>query len=68
MKEGRDQESIQSNTTPEPGYKCTIGKVTTSQLDIANESQEVSRFPAGDYKASINRHTRKHNKTKAEIT
>ena len=40
----------------------TNGKVTTSQLDITNESQEVSPFPAGDQKASINRHARKHNK------
>ena len=31
------------------------GKVTTSQLDITNESQEVSPFPAGDHKASTNR-------------
>ena len=31
------------------------GKVTTSQLDITNESQEVSPFPAGDLKASTNR-------------
>ena len=30
----------------------TIGKVTTLQLDITNESQEVSPFPAGDHKAS----------------
>ena len=29
------------------------GKVTTSQLDITNESQDVSPFPAGDHKASI---------------
>ena len=26
----------------------TNGKVTNSQLDITNESQEVSPFPAGD--------------------
>ena len=32
--------------------KDTNGKVTTSQLDITNESQEVSQFPAGDHKAS----------------
>ena len=31
------------------------GKVT-SQIDITNESQEVSPFPAGDHKASTNRH------------
>ena len=27
----------------------TNGKVTTSQLDITNGSQEVSPFPAGDH-------------------
>ena len=31
----------------------TNGKVTTSQLDITNESQEVSLFPAGDHKAAL---------------
>ena len=41
-------------------------KSTTSQLEITHKSQEVSRFPAGDHKASINR--RKHNKNKTEIT
>ena len=46
----------------------TNGKVTTSQLDITNESQEVSPFPVGDHKASINRRARKHNKNKTEIT
>ena len=46
----------------------TNGKVTTSQLDIINESQEVSPFPAGDHKASINRRARKHIKIKTEIT
>ena len=45
----------------------TNGKVTTSQLDITNESQEVSPFPAGDHKALINRRTQKHNKNKTEI-
>ena len=34
----------------------TNGKVTNSQLDTTNESQEVSPFPAGDHKAHINRH------------
>ena len=32
----------------------TNRKVTTSQLDITNESQEVSPLPAGDHKASTN--------------
>ena len=31
----------------------TNGKVTNSQLDTTNESQEVSPFPAGDHKANI---------------
>ena len=43
-------------------------KVTNSQLDITNKSQEVSPFPAGDHKASINRLLRKHDKHKTEIT
>ena len=30
-------------------------KATNSQLDITNESQEVSPFPAGDHKAPTNR-------------
>ena len=42
----------------------TNGKVTTSQLDITNESQKVRPFPAGDHKASTNRRARKHNKTR----
>ena len=46
----------------------TNGKVTTSQFDTTNESQEVSPFPAGDRKASINRCARNHNKNKTEIT
>ena len=33
----------------------TNGKVTTSQLDITNKSQDVSPFQAGDLKASTNR-------------
>ena len=64
-KDSKDQESI--NQAPHL-TKDTNGKVTTSQLDITNESQEVSPFPAGDHKASINIHARKHNKNKTEIT
>ena len=55
-KEGKNQESIQSNW-----------KVITSQLDITNESQEVSPFQARDHKASINRRARKNNTNKTEI-
>ena len=42
----------------------TNGKVTTSQLDTTNESQEVSPFPVGDHKASTNRRASKHKKTR----
>ena len=33
----------------------TNGKVTDSQFDTTNESQEFSSFPAGDHKAHITR-------------
>ena len=42
----------------------TNGKVTNSQLDTTNESQEDSPFPAGDHKAHINRRTQRHCKHK----
>ena len=48
-----DQESIQSSTTPDPGYQRESDKLT---VDTTNESQEVSPFPAGDHKAHINIH------------
>ena len=57
-KEGNDQESIQSSPHL---TQDTNWKVTTSQLVISNESKEVSPFQAGDHKAAINRHARKHN-------
>ena len=44
----------------------TNGKVTNSQLDTTNESQEVSPFPAGDHKAHINRGRQRHSKHKKE--
>ena len=44
----------------------TNGKVTNSQLDTTNESQEVSPFPASDHKAHINRHAQRHSKRKTE--
>ena len=46
----------------------TSGRVNASQLDITNESQEASPFPAGGHNASINRRARKHNKNNTEIT
>ena len=48
----KDQESIQSSTTPDPRYQWESDKLT---VDTTNESQEVSPFPAGDHKAHINR-------------
>ena len=51
-KEGKDQESY--NHAPHL-TKDTNEKGTTSQLDITNESQEVSLFPAGGHNASTNR-------------
>ena len=57
-KEGKDQEMIRSSTTPDPGV--ANGKVTNLQLDITNKSQEVSPFPAGVHKATINKRAQKH--------
>ena len=59
----KDQESIQSSTTPDPGYQWESDKPT---VDATNESQEVSPFPAGDHKAHINRRAQRHSKHKAE--
>ena len=42
----------------------TNGKVTNSQLDITNESQEVSPFPAGDHKTHINRRAQRQASTR----
>ena len=42
----------------------TNWKVTNSQLDTTNESQEVSPFPAGDHKPHINRRSQRHSKEK----
>ena len=53
------------NQLPHP-TQDTNGKVTHSQLDTTNESQEVSPFPAGDHKAHINRRAQRHCKRKTE--
>ena len=53
------------NQVPHP-TQDTNGKVTNSQLDTTNESQEVSPFPAGDHKAHINRRVQRHSKHKTE--
>ena len=46
----------------------TNGKMTNSQLDTTNKSQEVSPFPAGDHKAHINRRAQRHSKRKTGKT
>ena len=46
----------------------TNEKVTNSQLDTTNESQEVSPYPAGEHKAHINRRAQKQSKHKTEKT
>ena len=44
----------------------THAKVTNSQLDTTNKSQEASPFPAGDHKVHINRRAQRHCKHKTE--
>ena len=61
----KDQESIQSSTTPDPGYQWESDKLTE---DTTNESQEVIPFPAGDHKSHINRRAQRHSKHKTEKT
>ena len=61
----RNREKIRNRYNQAPHLtQDTNGKVTTSQLDITNERQEISSFPAGDHKASTNRRAWKHNKTR----
>ena len=59
----QSQESIQSSTTPDPGYQWESDKLT---VDTTNESQEVSPFPAGEHKVHINRRAQRHSKHKTE--
>ena len=46
----------------------TNGKVTDSQLDTTNESQEVNLFPAGDHTAHINGRAQRLANRKTEKT
>ena len=64
-KDGKDRESKQSSSTHDPGHQWESDNFT---IDITDESQELSPFPAGDHKASINRAAWKHNKNQTEIT
>ena len=54
------------NQVPHLTTQDTYGKVTNSQLDTRNTSQENSPFPAGDHKAHINRRAQRHSKHKTE--
>ena len=51
-KGGKDQESIQSSTTPDPGYHMEKWQ---KHNQSSQTSQEASPFPAGDHKAAMNR-------------
>ena len=62
---GKDQKSIQSSATSDPGYQW---ESYNSQLDTTNESQEASPFPAGDHKTHINIRAQRHSKHKIEKT
>ena len=53
------------NQVPHP-TQDTNGKVTNSQFDTTNESQEVSPFAARDHKAQLNRRAQRHSKHKTE--
>ena len=44
----------------------TNGKVTNSQVDTTNKSQEISPFSAGDHKVHVQRRAQKHSKHKTE--
>ena len=46
--------------------QVTNEKVTNSQLDTTNESQEVSHFSAGDHKPHMNRPAQRHSNHKTE--
>ena len=65
-KEGTDQVLIQPSSPSDPGYQWESKKKLT--IDIKNESQKVNPSPAGDRKASIKSHARKHTKHRTEVT
>ena len=52
-KEGKDQESMHSSTTPEPDITWESEKNTMKHH--IQESQDTSHLPAGDHKATMNR-------------
>ena len=64
-KEDKDQESIQSSTTPDPVYQWESNKLTTRHHKREPKGQPFpSRWPQGNK----NRRAQKHNKHTTEIT
>ena len=51
-KDGKDQKTIQSSTTPDPGYHMGNEQ---KYNNISSKSQEVSLFPADDHEVPMNR-------------
>ena len=51
-KEGKDRESIQSSTTPDPGYQWKSNNVT---IRHHKQVQRGQPFPIGDHEASTNK-------------
>ena len=66
--EGKDQESIQSNTTPRPDPGHHMGKWQKHKKHNIKEIQEASPFPAGDEKASRNKQDSMADTYKSQIT
>ena len=58
IEEGKYLESIQSSTTPDPGHH--MGKWQKHKKNYIQENQEVSPFPSGDHKATMNRQHERH--------
>ena len=59
----KDQESIQSSTTLDPGYQWESYTLTVRHHKREPNGQP---FPAGDHKAHINRRAQRHCKHKTE--
>ena len=66
LEEGKYQESIQSNTTPDPGHH--MGEWQNSRKHHIQESQYVNTFSAGDHKAARNRQDSMTEKNEPQIT
>ena len=63
-KVGKDQESIQLSTTPDPGYQWESDNVTTRHHKREPRGQPPPPPRAGVPKAPTNRRAQKNNKTR----